>query len=137
MIPILLTLVLSAPPEETMFHLHNSIRSEHSKQPLGINDDLCKVAKSYARFLFENNKFGHNYDGGISNRLSRVNYSYSSYGENLFKTPFFYTEKEVMNGWMNSRGHRRNILGNFREIGIGFHGNIWCVVFATPTRSRR
>jgi uncharacterized protein YkwD len=41
------------------------------------------------------------------------------------------TVASVMSAWQRSRGHNANILGDYRDIGVGRAGNYWCVVFAS------
>ncbi|BAU87675.1 allergen V5/tpx-1 family protein [Streptomyces laurentii] len=77
--------------------------------------------------------FDHtNPDGdGPGERVTATGYQWSTYGENIAKGQA--TAAEVMEGWMNSPGHRANILNcDFREIGIGLHtsgGPYWTQVF--------
>lgn len=65
-------------------------------------------------------------------RITRAGYTWSTYGENVaygYSTP-----EKVMEGWMNSQGHRENILNcSFKEIGIGLAqpGNYWTQDFGT------
>jgi uncharacterized protein YkwD len=40
------------------------------------------------------------------------------------------TTGEVMRSWMASPGHRANIQGRYRFIGVGHSNGYWCVVFA-------
>lgn len=61
-------------------------------------------------------------DTGTSpwDRMVAAGYSWNSAGENI--AAGYSTPTAVMNGWMNSTGHRNNILStNFREIGVGYH----------------
>ncbi|KFZ32490.1 hypothetical protein JS44_04615 [Anoxybacillus flavithermus] len=56
--------------------------------------------------------------------------SYRTAGENIAKGQR--TPQEVVNAWMNSAGHRANILNrNFTHIGVGFdgNGNYWTQMF--------
>jgi uncharacterized protein YkwD len=59
--------------------------------------------------------------------------SYSSAGENIAKGQR--TPQEVMNAWMNSSGHRANILSSsFTQIGVGYdsRANTWVQMFIRP-----
>ena len=56
--------------------------------------------------------------------------SYRTAGENIAQGQR--TPQEVVNAWMNSAGHRKNILnGNFTHIGVGYEasGNHWTQMF--------
>lgn len=65
--------------------------------------------------------FSHTRPNGTSSFtvLKEYNISFYGAGENIAtgqKTP-----KDVINSWMNSTGHKANILGDFTRIGIGHH----------------
>lgn len=70
-------------------------------------------------------------------RITQVGYQYWAAAENVAYG--FDRVDEVMAGWMRSAGHRRNILGPYREIGVG-HAvgttgrSFWCVTFGTATK---
>jgi uncharacterized protein YkwD len=72
--------------------------------------------------------------GNIASRLHRVGYNFKKSSENIFLYPK--TPEAAMEGWLNSKKHRDNIYGNFKEIGLGVsvskNGHMsWCVVFAS------
>jgi uncharacterized protein YkwD len=79
--------------------------------------------------------FDHNSPtyGSPFDQMKQFGYSYSYAGENIAmgqRSP-----QEVMKAWMNSAGHRANILSpNFTEIGIGYYsdGNYWVQQFGKP-----
>ncbi len=55
-----------------------------------------------------------------------VRYSYA--GENIAKGQR--TPQEVMKSWMNSSGHRKNIMSaNFTKIGVGYYNGEWVQEF--------
>ena len=66
--------------------------------------------------------------------LKKAGYSYRTAGENIAMGQK--TAESVMNGWMNSSGHRANILGNgYKKIGVGYAVNAkgtpyWVQIFA-------
>lgn len=122
-------LLLTLPEVDNMFHLHNDYRVEHNKGLLELDEDLCKVAQDYATLLERTGQFRHNADGTVSSRLRRAGIRFNSCGENLAKVGPVWTDQDIMNMWQNSPGHRRNILGNYKRIGIGKSGLIWCVIF--------
>ena len=70
-------------------------------------------------------------------RLDRVGYAWRTYGENVAWNQ--QTPAAVMDAWMNSSGHRANILNcSFTEIGVGVassNGPYWTQVFARPALS--
>lgn len=90
---------------------------------------LGKSARYHATDLGTDNYFNHDtYDrsGGALQKVCgafermRKWYSYNAAGENI--AAGYGTPEEVMAGWMNSAGHRQNILDpDFREIGVGYY----------------
>jgi uncharacterized protein YkwD len=96
--------------------------------PLKRTVDLSKAARYHAADLGNDNYFNHDtYDrsGGtlvkVCETFDRLRqwYDWSAAGENI--AAGYGTPEEVMAGWMNSDGHRRNILNpTFREIGVGY-----------------
>jgi uncharacterized protein YkwD len=109
----------------------NAERRSHGLRPLGLNARLSKAAAAHAADMDARNYFSHDSLGGGSfvDRIRRAGYLNGArswtVGENLAwgargrSTPLHITRM-----WMNSPGHRANILsGSFREIGIGIsHG---------------
>ncbi len=86
-------------------------------------------------------KMGHKGSDGSSpfDRIAREGYAYRSAGENVASG--FPDVDGVRAGWLRSPGHRRNILGDFAEIGVGRAADplgrtYWSVTFGTP-RDRR
>ncbi|MGL5944276.1 MAG: CAP domain-containing protein [Waterburya sp.] len=60
-----------------------------------------------------------------------MGYQYSNLGENVAQGQT--TPTDVLDSWMNSSGHRENILNpNFTEIGVGYENNYWTQVFGRP-----
>jgi len=79
------------------------------------------VAEKKAEDLRDNHYFDHNSPvyGSPFDMMKQFGISYTAAGENIAKGQR--TPAEVMNGWMNSSGHRANILNsNFTEIGVGY-----------------
>ncbi|WP_131774098.1 CAP domain-containing protein, partial [Protofrankia symbiont of Coriaria myrtifolia] len=72
----------------------------------------------------------------MTDRATASGYRYRMLGENVAAGQN--SPAEVMDGWMNSPGHRRNILnGEFTQIGVGYarggsYGIYWTQVFGTP-----
>ena len=71
---------------------------------------------------------------GFNTIFAQVGLSYPGVGENLFSANAFLSAREVVDAWMNSPDHRRNILdGRFTGIGIGvYEGSeytYWCQLF--------
>ncbi|MFW0837689.1 MAG: CAP domain-containing protein [Candidatus Komeilibacteria bacterium] len=99
--------------------LTNEIRDIKQLQPLTVNDKLNAAAQAKATDLIANNFFSHNAPDGsfFSSWIDDVGYDYQIIGENL--AAGFTTNKDVMKAWMDSSGHRANILNDkYREIGL-------------------
>jgi uncharacterized protein YkwD len=76
--------------------------------------------------MMSRNFFDHTNPDGLApyDRMRAAGYKGSSYGENIAKGQR--TCEEVMQGWMDSPGHRANILNpSFATIGIGIAGDCW------------
>ncbi len=92
----------------------------------------------HARDMAERHKMAHKGGDGSSpfDRMKRQGYRFRTAAENIAYG--FEAVESVMTGWIKSPGHRRNILGNFSEIGVG-HAiardglSYWCVTFGTPS----
>ncbi len=83
--------------------------------------DLSKIAKIKAEDMAKNNYFAHESPtyGNVGQMLNKFNYKWSSYGENIAKG--YTTPTLVVDGWMNSPGHRSNIMDTrFTHIGSGY-----------------
>ncbi len=99
----------------------NLQRQENGNLPALVeNPILDKVASAKAADLFKNQYFDHVSPAGVGpGELSQsFGYDYIVEGENLILGNFA-SEKEVVQDWMNSPGHRANILNNrYTEIGV-------------------
>ncbi|MEK7149532.1 MAG: CAP domain-containing protein [Patescibacteria group bacterium] len=108
------------------------------------NENLNKAALAKARDMFKNQYFEHisPVDGvGPAELAKQAGYDYLEVGENLILGNFE-NDKAVVEGWMNSSGHRANILNSkYKEIGVAalkgiYQGKeVWIAVqeFGRPT----
>lgn len=118
--------------EKKVVELVNEIRKEYGLSELKLNTKLCAVAKAKSQDMKDNNYFSHTSPtyGSPFDMIKSFGISYRTAGENIamgYRTP-----EEVVDGWMNSEGHRANILnGSFKEIGMGHvaNGNYWTQMF--------
>lgn len=100
--------------------LTNIERAKYSLPPLTWNEKLASSANIKARDMITKQYFAHESpDGvGIEQLAQKANYSYSLIGENLAMGDFI-SSSDVVKGWMDSPGHRANILKpTFKEIGV-------------------
>jgi uncharacterized protein YkwD len=110
----------SAIVSETIVSLANNARAENGLGELKTSSLLAKAAQNKANDMLARQYFSHNTPDGATpwSFIKAVGYSYTTAGENL---AIDFTQAEsVQSAWMNSPGHRANILNaNFTEIGIG------------------
>ncbi|MGG3821822.1 CAP domain-containing protein [Geobacillus thermodenitrificans] len=118
--------------EQQVVELTNKERAKHGLPALQVDLALSKVAREKSRDMAVNNYFSHNSPtyGSPFEMMKKFGISYTAAGENIAKGQR--TPQEVVNAWMNSEGHRANILNkNFTHIGVGFeeNGYIWTQQF--------
>lgn len=122
--------------EQEVFDLVNQIRAENGLEPFVYNATLAQVARAHSQDMIDRGFFDHtNPDGdGPGDRVSAAGVRWSQVAENIAagqRTP-----EEVVTSWMNSPGHRANILGSCKELGVGLalggsYGCYWTQCFAT------
>ena len=118
--------------EKEVARLVNEIRRENGLRELTYNWELGRVARYKSQDMKDNKYFSHTSPvyGTPFQMMKAFGISYRSAGENIArgqKTP-----QAVVNAWMNSSGHRANILNaSFTEIGVGYvaDGNYWTQMF--------
>ncbi len=135
----------SAITVENIISLTNKSREEYKLGILFENSILNTAAQTKADDMLKNSYFSHNSPDGKTpwNFITKAGYSYLMAGENLAVN---FTESEsVETAWMNSPGHKANIVNkNFEEIGIGIaqgeyqgHTAIFVVqMFGTPVEQK-
>ena len=105
---------------EAVAALVNAARRDAGLSELELDADLCAAAQARAQEIAQS--FSHTRPDGSScfTILEEFGISYRAAGESIAmgqRTP-----EEVMDGWMNSSGHRANILnGTFPSIGVGYY----------------
>lgn len=101
--------------------LLNNDRAKHGLPPLVADARLTAVARRHAADMVMNNYFDHTNLHGQSpfDRLAANGITYSSAGENIAHN---YSLESMEEGWMNSSGHRANILNNgYTHVGLGLY----------------
>lgn len=125
--------------ENEVIRLVNAERSKRGLQMLKTNWQASRVARYKSQDMVNKNYFSHTSPtyGSPFNMMEAFGLKFSSAGENIAmgqKTP-----SAVMNAWMNSPGHRSNILSpSFTEIGVGLARNkngvpYWTQMFLKPS----
>lgn len=100
--------------------------------PVTWNNQLEAASLNHSKVMFRKNKLSHIEPNGSTagERIKQAGYQWKSYGENIAQG--FTSEKEVIQGWMKSPGHCRNIMNrNFTEMGVARAGNYWTLEIAT------
>ncbi|KOX14402.1 Allergen V5/Tpx-1 family protein [Micromonospora sp. NRRL B-16802] len=116
--------------------LVNAERAKAGCKALSIDDKLMTAAQRHSQDQADHKNMSHTGSDGSNPgvRLDRVGYAWRTYGENVAWNQ--QTPASVMSAWMNSTGHRKNILNcAFTEIGVGIassNGPYWTQVFAAP-----
>lgn len=90
------------------------------------NNLLEKAALGHSQDMYSNNYFSHEaQDGtGAGERIVVAGYKWRTYGENIAMG--YSAEKEVVDGWIKSPGHCKNIMNSsFKEMGAAKAGSYW------------
>lgn len=106
--------------EEEVIRLVNVERSRAGISTLTENEELRNIARLKSQDFVDNNYFSHNSPtyGSPFEMLDRFNVNYTAAAENIASGQR--SALEVMNTWMNSPGHKANILNtSFNQIGVG------------------
>ncbi len=121
--------------ENQVIDLTNQERVKNGLKPLTANWELSRVARYKAMDMRDKNYFSHDSPtyGDPFTMMKNFGIAYSAAGENIAagqKTP-----QEVVQAWMNSAGHRANILSTkYTQIGVGYaqggsYGYYWSQMF--------
>lgn len=118
--------------EQQVVELTNQEREAQGLEPLKVDTELSNVAREKSRDMATSNYFSHdspNY-GSPFDMMKDFGISYQTAGENIARGQT--TPEQVVDGWMNSEGHRENIMNSdFTHIGVGYveQGNHWTQQF--------
>ncbi len=118
--------------ERQVIDLINVQRKNYGLSELKANWELSRVARIKSQDMHDNGYFSHTSPiyGSPFTMIKNFGISYKSAGENIAKGQK--TPQAVVNAWMNSEGHRANILNaSFTQIGVGYvaDGNYWTQMF--------
>jgi uncharacterized YkwD family protein len=118
--------------EARVIELTNAERRRNGMTDLEADSPLSHVAREKSNDMQVNNYFSHTSPtyGSPFDMIRDFGVSYSAAGENIAKGQR--TAEEVVQAWMDSEGHRANILnGTFTSIGVGYNenGNYWTQMF--------
>lgn len=118
--------------EKKVVELTNAERQKQGLKPLQIDETLSKTAKAKSEDMKSKNYFSHNSPtyGSPFDMMKKFGVQYSTAGENIAKGQA--SPEAVVQAWMNSEGHRKNIMNSsFTHIGVGHvaEGNYWTQMF--------
>ncbi|MFE2875864.1 CAP domain-containing protein [Streptomyces roseus] len=121
-------------PAAEVVALVNQERAKAGCSALTVNPKLTAAALNHSQDMAAHSTMSHTGSDGSDpgERITRSGFSWMTYGENVaygYSTP-----EQVMTGWMNSPGHRENILNcAFKEIGVGLAqpNSYWTQDFGT------
>ncbi|MEV6856830.1 sigma-70 family RNA polymerase sigma factor [Streptomyces microflavus] len=126
-----------APPASVGGQVLQIVNAERAKEgcgPVTSNDLLATAAQRHSADMASRDYFSHTSPDGTDpgDRITAAGYRWSTYGENIAKGQR--TPADVMKSWMDSPGHRANILNcSFKEMGIGKQdsggGPVWTQKF--------
>lgn len=114
--------------EQEVVQLVNAERARYGLSALTIRADLCRYARVKSQDMQQSGYFSHtspNY-GSPFDMMKSFGITYSTVGENIAMG--YDSPEAVVNAWMNSEGHRANILSSsYTQIGVGYvaEGGYW------------
>lgn len=115
--------------------LVNKERVKAGLKPLIVHSNLTKMAKDKAINMYHSKYFSHMSPqfGSPFDMMDSYNITYEYAGENLAKGQR--TASEVVKDWMDSPGHRSNILNShYTLIGVGYYNGYWAEEFIGKTQ---
>lgn len=130
--------VITVPDPGTLGHqsfalLLNDVRADNGVAVVMENAILNAVAQSHAQDMLDRNYLAHvNLDGLTpGDRATAAGYDWDFMAENIARG--FVTESSVMQAWMNSPGHRDNMVDpRPQEFGLGRDGSTWVLMLGSP-----
>jgi uncharacterized protein YkwD len=105
---------------EEMLARVNAARKRAGLKPLQLNSRLDQAAQRHAEDMLAHGYFAHRSPSGttVRERSKAAGYAWRAIGENIAYGQT--SVDEVIETWLESPGHRRNILSpDFRELGVG------------------
>lgn len=123
--------------EQAVINATNAERKKAKLTPLTPDPKLTEAARKHAANMANQDKLDHTLDGkDLADRAKAAGYAFRRLGENIaWNQP---TPNTVVASWMDSKGHRANILNaQFTHIGVAVAKNkkdepYWVQVFGTP-----
>jgi uncharacterized protein YkwD len=128
--------------EQAMLCLVNRARTSRGLAALAAPSALARAADRKSADIIRCDEFSHEACGReFTFWFDRVGYRYCSAAENIaYASGGSAAPRTIFGLWMNSAGHRRNILGPYRDLGIGLRvgdldgtadAHVWTQEFGT------
>lgn len=119
-----------------VLELTNKERAKRDMNPLEWDNSLARLAENHCNDMINRGFFAHNNPDGETpfDRMKKAGILYWMAGENIAAGQ--YSPEAVIESWMNSAGHRKNILNpDFKSLGVGVvrgghYGVYWAQEFA-------
>jgi len=126
--------------EAEVIALVNQFREENGIRVLAEQSQLTQAARLHSQDMACNQFFSHlsPTSGTLLDRIAGQDYEYSAAAENI--AAGYITPAEVVEGWMDSLGHRTNLLNpQYTQVGVGYtfvadsaNGTYWTIVLGVP-----
>ena len=125
--------------EQAVLDATNAERKKEKLEPLTADPKLTESARAHAASMAKQSKLDHTLDDKtFEDRAKAAGYKYGALGENIAHNQP--TPKEVVEAWMKSEGHHKNILNaEYTQIGVAVAKNdkgepYWVQVFGAPLK---
>ena len=121
----------AAASDAGLLALVNDYRASQGQGPLASSAALDAAAAAHVQDMVNNAFFSHTGSGGstVGSRTRAAGCSWSGVAENIAQGQT--APSAAMTTWINSDGHRRNLLGPYTQFGEARIGNTWVAVFAS------
>jgi uncharacterized protein YkwD len=126
--------------EQAILDLTNKARADNKLPPLKPNALLFQAARAHSENMAKQDKLAHELDGKrVGDRVTAAGYKWHEVAENVAASDVG-TPEEIVNGWLKSEGHRKNLLNPaLTEIGLGVAkkgegDKYFTQVFAAPAK---
>ena len=104
------------------------LANRERSRPLVMDDQLMEAAERKIDDMIEKGYFAHTHGSSTPWKFMReAGYDFKAAAENLGQG--FETAEEAHRAWMKSKGHRKNILGDFDDIGVAVKDDLIVVMF--------
>ena len=135
--------------EQEALRLTNQFRRQHGLKPLRHNAALSQAARKHSAVMAKYGYVGHHEPNGPDSLLTRAKKAgykprrvlENVYGPNMQMSAIDHsqlTPSQVVRGWLESPGHRENLLSpNVEEVGHGHVDGFWTQFFGSPARAQQ